>query len=127
MRLVEGGVTTIYAIGLYEPGAQDQDPALLRKLAKISGGDAYFPTSPEQMSDVCTRIAEDIRQRYTVGYTPVGPAPGASASVSDLRQIRLHVKGPGNSKLIAKARSSYRYDEAQSLEEPKRTDQNPKK
>jgi len=115
LRLVEGSVTTIYAIGIYEPGSQDQDPSLLRKLAKVSGGEAYFPTSPEQMSEICDRIAKDIRQRYTVGYTPSGPVTGAD----DLRQIRLKVKGPGNAKLIAKARTSYRYDQIESHKPPK--------
>lgn len=112
MRLVEESMVTVYTIGLFEAGDPDQDPALLRKLAKASGGEAYFPASLNEMSDVCSKIAKDIRQRYTVGYTPHAP----TGDKSELRKIRLRVTGPGNSKLIATARGSYRYDQIDSTQ-----------
>jgi len=104
----EDSMTTIYSIGLYERGSEDQDPALLRKLASVTGGDAYFPSTLDAMDGVCERIARDVRQRYTVGYTPAEAADGGS---SELRQIRLRVKGPGNARLAARTRSSYRFEQ----------------
>lgn len=106
LQQVDESMATIYTIGIYDPGSEDRDPALLRKLAKVSGGEAYFPVSLAQMTDVCTKIAEDVRQRYTVGYTP----PPPEADSGEMRQVRLRVKGPGNAKLFARARTSYRYD-----------------
>lgn len=109
LNQLEDSAATVYAIGLYEPGSDDQDPALLRKLARISGGEAYFPLDLSQLPSICHKIANDIRERYTVGYTPSESAAGAS---NPLRQIRLRVKGPDNSKLIARSRNSYRYDQS---------------
>ncbi|HEY3739367.1 MAG TPA: VWA domain-containing protein [Bryobacteraceae bacterium] len=109
LNQLEDSAATVYAIGLYERESDDQDPALLRKLARISGGEAYFPAELAQLPVICHKIANDIRERYTVGYTPAEGAAGAPSS--ELRQIRLHVKGPDNSKLIARSRSSYRYDQ----------------
>jgi len=106
LSAIEESMATVYTIGLYENGDPDRDPALLRKLANVSGGQAYFPTSRDEMGDVCSRIAKDIRQRYTVGYTPTPP----HGDKNELRKIRINVQGPGNSKLTARARTSYRYD-----------------
>jgi len=106
---VVGSAATIYTIGLYDTNDPDRDPGILRALARISGGEAYFPESPPDTIPVCRRIARDIRTRYTVGYVPqVGS--GANA----LRHIRVHADATGHGKLTANTRKSYRYDEISS-------------
>jgi Ca-activated chloride channel family protein len=106
LTMVERNIATIYAIGLYDADDADRDPGILRELAKITGGEAYFPLSPKGMVPVCRRIAKDIRTRYTIGYIPEtenGPIP--------LRHIRVRASAPGHARLIARTRSGYRYDE----------------
>ena len=71
-------------------------------LAKVSGGEAYFPESPAQMAPVCRRIAQEIRSRYTVGYRP-------SAENGAQRHLRVRVSAPGHGRLIAHTRTSYFY------------------
>jgi len=106
LEMVERDIATIYTIGLYDTENRDRDPAILRQLAKISGGEAYFPDSPSRMIPVCRRIAKDIRTRYTIGYVPQAEnGPGF------LRHIRVHVTAPGRLKLTVRTRSTYRYDE----------------
>ena len=105
LRLVEANVVTIYTIGLYEPGSPDRDPGLLKRLAHMSGGDAYFPKSPDEMAAICHTIASDVRSRYTIGYTP-------QFDEKPLRQIKVHVKDATNRKLTAKTRTNYRFEEA---------------
>jgi len=107
LEMVERSIVTIYTIGLYDADDADRDPGILRELAKITGGEAYFPASPSGMVPVCRRIAKDIRTRYTIGYIP--QAENGSAP---FRHIRVRVSAPGHARLVARTRSGYRYDEA---------------
>jgi Ca-activated chloride channel family protein len=104
---LERSIATIYSIGLFDTDDPDRDPGILKQLAKISGGEAYFPENSASMTPVCRGIARDIRMRYTIGYPP----PAGTVS---LRQIRVQVSAPGHPGLIARTRASYRYDEANS-------------
>jgi Ca-activated chloride channel homolog len=101
--MVERSLATIYAIGLFDDGDPDRDPGILRKLAAISGGQAYFPGTAEDLTETCTGIAKDIRTRYTVGYPPQASNGGS------LRHIRVRVSAPGHARLTARTRLSYRY------------------
>jgi Ca-activated chloride channel family protein len=103
---LDRSIATVYAVGLYDADDPDRSPGLLKHLAEVSGGEAFFPASSAQMTDVCRTIAKDIRTRYTVGYIPQASNGGA------LRHIRVNVADPSHAKLIARARSQYRYDEA---------------
>src|SRR5271154_5737439 len=78
LELVERSIATIYTIGLFDLDDPDRDPGILRQLARISGGEAYFPASASEMVPVCRNIAKEIRTRYTIGYLPK-PSNGASA------------------------------------------------
>lgn len=102
----ESSLATIYTIGLYEADSPDRDPRLLRSLARISGGEAYFPRSPAEMVPICELIAKDIRARYTLGY-----APPETNGKSPWRHIRVEVSSPDRGKLVARTRSGYRYAE----------------
>lgn len=104
LQALDGSTATIYAVGLYDADDQDQSPGLLKHLAAISGGEAYFPSSSSVMSDICRGIAHDIRARYTLGYTPQLTNGGA------LRRIRITVTLPSHSRLVAHARTQYRFE-----------------
>jgi hypothetical protein len=106
VNLVEGSPATIYTIGIYDEGDPDRTPGILRQLAEISGGEAYFPENVAGMAGVCHRIAEDLKVRYTVGYVPQ-----ASVGNNTLRHVRVRVSLPGHESATVLARSSYRYDE----------------
>jgi hypothetical protein len=104
--MVERSAATIYTIGLFNAGDADQDPGILKRLARITGGLAYFPDSAEDMTDACKSIAKDIRTRYTVGYPP----PATNGGL--LRRIHVRVSAPGRAGLMARTRLSYRYEQA---------------
>jgi Ca-activated chloride channel homolog len=103
---VERSLATIYTIGLFDNGDPDRDPGVLKSLAKLTGGVSYFPSDAEDLTEVCTNIAKDIRTRYTVGYAP----PAANGGL--LRRIHVHVSAQGRAGLSARTRLSYRYEEA---------------
>lgn len=105
-HLVEDSVATIYTIGVFDEDDPDRNPAVLRKLASISGGEVYFPEKLEDIVPVCKRIAQDIRTRYTVGYVP--PVEGKA-----LRHIKVVVTAPDHPKLTARTRTLYRFPDEQ--------------
>jgi Ca-activated chloride channel family protein len=101
---VESSLATVYTIGLFDEDSRDRDPRILSRLAKISGGDVYFPQDPSGMVPACRRIARDIRARYTIGY-----APAAENGKNNWRNIRVEVAGASHSKLVAHTRRGYLY------------------
>jgi Ca-activated chloride channel homolog len=103
---VERSIATIYTIGLFEAGDPDQDTGILKQLAKMSGGEAYFPDEPESMLAVCRGIAKGIRTRYTIGYVPA-----VRNGTGTLRRIRVSVSAAGRARLTAHTRTRYRYEE----------------
>ena len=109
LDLVERSLATIYAIGLYDPDDQDRDPGLLKDLAHISGGEAYFPMAAKELLPLCHEIARDIRARYTIGYLPPEAAAGSNGG---LRHIHVNVSAAGHGKLNARTRTSYFYETA---------------
>jgi VWFA-related protein len=105
LEVVHRSIATIYTIGLYDPNDPDRDPGFLRRLATMSGGEAYSPSSPKELVPLCRQIATEIRTRYTIGYTPE-----RRAGANSLRRLQVRASAPGHSKLRVRARSSYRYD-----------------
>jgi Ca-activated chloride channel family protein len=104
---LERSIATVYTVGLSGPDNPDQDPGVLKRLAKISGGEAYFPASLAGLPAVCQEIAADIRTRYTVGF-----APKSINGFGSLRKIQVNVTAPGRGKLTARTRTSYRYEDS---------------
>jgi len=66
--LAQQSSATIYCIGIYDPFQKDRNPSVLKKIAKITGGEAYFPTTLNSLHSVWPRIAGAIRGQYTIGY-----------------------------------------------------------
>ena len=93
---------TIYTIGISDPDDPEQNPALLRQLALVSGGEAFFPENLSEVVGICGRIARDIRTRYTIGYVPL-----RSGQKGALRKIRVIASGSGGHKLVVHTRESY--------------------
>ena len=108
LNRVERSIATIYTIGLFDKDDPDTNPGILKQLARISGGKVFFPTDPSQMPGVCRDIAKDIRTRYTIGYLP---RPGSGTN--SIRRVRVRVSAKGGTKLIARTRTSYRYEEVE--------------
>ena len=90
----------IYAIGMYDEYDRDAKPDVLRKLARATGGQAYFPRDPDHATRILEQIAHDIRSGYTIGYVPSAPAEG-------YRAIRVEARSPDGRKLGVRARSGY--------------------
>ena len=79
-HIKESKDVTIYAIGLLEEnddrgGLFSKSPSKkakedLTKIAEMTGGEAYFPKTVDEVAEICKHIARDLRNQYTLGYSP---------------------------------------------------------
>src|SRR5437016_2322316 len=92
---------TLYAIGLLEENDQrgglfKKPPSkkakeVLQKFAEITGGQAYFPKSLDEVEELVKDIAHEIRNHYTLSYTPANRKLDGT-----WREIRVKVNPPKN-------------------------------
>jgi VWFA-related protein len=92
----------MYTIGIFDEADEDKNLDVLRRLAGVTGGEAFFPSEYDEVVAICERIARDIRHQYTIGYISANKArPGA------YRSIRVVARAGGKSKLVVRTRSGY--------------------
>jgi VWFA-related protein len=70
MELAGQSSAVIYTIGVFDEDDQDRNPSVLKRLARATGGEAFFPGQISEVAPICDRIARDIRHQYTIGYVP---------------------------------------------------------
>jgi VWFA-related protein len=101
-KIAERSSALVYTIGIFDPDDGDKNPGVLSRLARITGGDSFFPTELSAVVAICERIARDIRQQYTIGYVSSNSSrPGA------YRTIRVVAQSPGRGRLTVRTRSGY--------------------
>ena len=103
-RKMNESPATVYTIGIFDADDPDRNPDVLKRLASVSGGVAYFPQDLEGIVPACRQIAKDIRTRYTIGYIAGDSKPG------QLRHIKVTVAAPDRGKLTARTRTQYMYN-----------------
>jgi len=79
----------------------DGDPAVMKRLAEVSGGVAYRPRTEADVVQSFQEIAGNIRRGYAIGYVP--PVDGSSG----YRRVKVMVRVPGRTNLTARARHGY--------------------
>ena len=92
----------IYSIALVGSFDGEENPALLRRLCKDTGGIAYFPREGVSTASVSREIARDLREQYTLGYAPQN-VKGAGA----FRKIEVKVTATGHGRLRVRTRQGY--------------------
>ena len=101
-RLAEESLVTIYTIGIFNPDDKDKNPGFLKRLAAITGGEAFMPGEISQLVPVCEKIAKDIRNRYTIGYTP-----DDRNFDGKVRKLKVLAAAPDRGKLSVRTRTHY--------------------
>ena len=92
----------IYTIGLFDENDPDRNPQVLKKLSKVTGGDAFLPESLPAVQTICERIALEIRNQYTVTYISSNKKQDGS-----YRSLKVKVNAPDHGRLVVRARSGY--------------------
>jgi VWFA-related protein len=100
--MAEQSNAAIYTIGIFEADDPDGKPGVLRRLARETGGQAFFPSQLTETVEICERIAKDIRDQYTIGYS-------SSSEKRDgaYHKIRLTARSTKNGKLSVRTRAGY--------------------
>lgn len=100
----------IYTIGLFSNDDMRHNKRAMKKarralqdLAKATGGLAFFPENVNDTEAICTQIAHDIRNQYTLGYYPTNAARDGS-----FRTVQVEVNAPRSyGKLTVRTRTGY--------------------
>ncbi len=111
LQLIQESRATIYTVGIYDPEDPDRNPGVLKRMAKVSGGECFLPSELHEIVPICQKIAKDIRNRYTIGYIPV-----RTNSKAALRKVHVTASTADRDKLIVRTRTSYLLPEAVSVE-----------
>jgi Ca-activated chloride channel family protein len=66
---------SIFVVGLLDKESersrtQKKAAAHLKELAEDTGGKWHFPESVDEVGAICTQVAHEIRNQYTLGYRP---------------------------------------------------------
>jgi Ca-activated chloride channel homolog len=107
LKATEESSAMIYTIGVFDEGDPDRNPKVLRRLAGETGGEAFFPERLAEIEAICERIARDIRDQYTIGYSAA-----VQAQPGQYHKIRITAAAEGKGKLSVRARPGYRTGEA---------------
>ncbi|MGB6875327.1 MAG: VWA domain-containing protein [Candidatus Acidiferrales bacterium] len=108
VQKLEQSNVMIYAVGLFTKNDDSREEirkgkSALLALAQASGGEAYFPKTVDDVDAICTRIAQDIRSQYMVGYYPSNAARDGA-----FRAIKVELTGVrGLGKLTIRTRPGY--------------------
>src|SRR5262249_24968278 len=105
---------TIYTIGLLEEndergGLFSASPSKkakkdLEKIAELTGGEAFFPKTVNEVAEICQRIARELRNQYTLIYSPSNEKRDGT-----WRTVEVRVAPPqGTPKPNVKFRQGYR-------------------
>jgi VWFA-related protein len=90
----------VYTVGIFDSDDDDKNPKLLKKLADVTGGEAFFPKTNDDVKPVFERIARDIRSSYTLGYVPHDGHTGE-------HRLHVDVRDPDRRNLRVRARTAY--------------------
>jgi Ca-activated chloride channel homolog len=103
-RMAQESAALVYAIGITDFFQRHSGGGLiLSELAEQTGGKAFFPGDGEAMSEAFEKIALELRQQYSIGYTP-------SNFVADgkWRRVKVKVRPPADSPpVIVRSRPGY--------------------
>ena len=100
--LQEENGPTVYAIGLLGDERQRRAKRALQTISERTGGIAFFPRTLDEVDQISSAVARDIRNQYTIGYKPTTPK-----SAGGYRAIRVEARASGHGKLTVRTRSGY--------------------
>jgi Ca-activated chloride channel homolog len=100
--LQEENGPTVYSIGLLGDERQRRAKRALQTISERTGGIAFFPHTLDEVDQISSAVARDIRNQYTIGYKPTTPK-----TAGGYRAIRVEARASGHGKLTVRTRSGY--------------------
>jgi Ca-activated chloride channel homolog len=110
LKAAEQSDAAIYTIGVFSDDDRKNEKKTIRhskkvlsELAEATGGMAYFPESLDEIVPVCTQVARDIRNQYTLGYYPSNTTRDGTFRAVQIELVALK----GHGKLAVRTRAGY--------------------
>jgi Ca-activated chloride channel family protein len=109
-QLIKESDVQIYGIGIFEGISEcgrfcrREGQITLSEIAELTGGKAFFPDSGAELEEVIMHIARELRQQYSLGYTP-----SRAQRDGQWRKIQVRVTPVSRelSRLTVRAREGY--------------------
>ncbi|HZP18372.1 MAG TPA: VWA domain-containing protein [Terriglobales bacterium] len=101
-RVQQENGPTVYCIGLLQEEKTRRAKRALETFADRTGGIAFFPPTLDQVDLISRAIAHDIRNQYTITYTPTTPK-----TVGGYRTIHVEAHARPYKRLTVRTRSGY--------------------
>ena len=95
-RVLKASDVTLYAIGYleqYTSSARNEQRMLLQRMAALTGGQAFFPTSLKELDTVYGNIQREIAARYSMGYVSSDVRTDGAWRKVEIRLKRPDLKG----------------------------------
>jgi len=103
--MLKASDVTAYCVGLLQnqPSSVRTDQRMrLQDIATVTGGQALFPSSKEQLDEMYARIVEEVQARYSLGYLSTNPKTDGG-----WRKVAITVNRPGLKNVRIRTRSGY--------------------
>ena len=91
----------VYGVGLLGEAGEEENPQVIERLSKETGGIAFFAGPKDSVADVMAKVARDLREQYTIGYVP------ANGGGKTFRKIEVRVSGSGRGRMHVRTRPGY--------------------
>jgi hypothetical protein len=92
----------VYAIGLLGEEKARKAKRALQLIADRTGGIAFFPPTLGEVDEISRTVAHDIRNQYTITYTPTTPK-----TVPGFRTVHVEARAKPYKKLNVRTRAGY--------------------
>jgi VWFA-related protein len=99
VRSAQNANVVVYALGLTDEHYAS-NPGVLERMAKLTGGEAFFPATLQHTVSNSRTIARDIRRQYVLAYSPENSAPG-------YHHVRVAIKGARTGRCRVRTKSGY--------------------
>jgi Ca-activated chloride channel homolog len=104
-NLLKASDVTVHAIGFLEHQStitkMDQRTKLMR-LAELTGGQAYFPTTLKELDGIYGKVAAEIDSQYSMGYVSTNTKMDGT-----WRKVEIKVTRPGLKDIKVRTRQGY--------------------
>jgi Ca-activated chloride channel family protein len=87
---------TVYAIGYLEnqrSSDRNTGRSVLQKMAQVTGGEAFFPSSLKELDKIYEKIQTEIAARYSLGYLSTDTRANGRWRKVEIKLLRPDLKG----------------------------------
>jgi len=105
INLLKASDVTVHAIGFLEHQRTSDRMGLrerLQRIAEVTGGQAFFPTSMRALDDVYAKVAAEIDAQYSMGYVSTNTKTDGT-----WRKVGIRVTRPGLKDIRVRTRQGY--------------------